>query len=228
MTNPAFTRIITIDGPSGSGKGTVAVRIADQLGWNYLDSGALYRLTAISSLSRWISLEDEDLVARVAAELDIRFSGEMVWLDGQDVTSEIRTEQAGNGASKVAKLPKVREALLHFQYEFAQEPGLVTDGRDMGTAVFPHAMLKVFLTASAEARANRRYNQLLRKGIEADYETILRDLEERDARDTTRAVNPLRPTEDAFILDTTNLGIDESVSAILAQFNSLKKETGQI
>ncbi len=206
--------VIAIDGPAGSGKGTVAQRVAERLGYRYLDSGALYRLVAVAAMRRGVPFETETDVIRLADALDCEFSGGRVRLDGEDVTDEIRTEAASAGASRVAAVPAVRAALLERQRRFRQAPGLVADGRDMGSVVFPDAALKVFLTASAEARAARRHKQLMEKGISVSIDTLLRDLRERDARDAERAVAPLRATPDAKLLDTTSLTVDEAVERV--------------
>jgi 3-phosphoshikimate 1-carboxyvinyltransferase len=206
--------VIAIDGPAGSGKGTVAQRVAERLGYSYLDSGALYRLVAVAAMRRSVPFDTETDVIRLADALDCEFSGGRVRLDGDDVTDEIRTEAASAGASRVAAIPAVRAALLERQRRFRQAPGLVADGRDMGSVVFPDAALKVFLTASAEARAARRHKQLMEKGISVSIDTLLRDLRERDARDAERAVAPLRATPDAKLLDTTSLTVDEAVERV--------------
>lgn len=214
--------VLTIDGPSGSGKGTIAQMVAQQLGWHYLDSGAIYRVLAQAALKHQLDLSDEAAIGKLAEALDVRFSianDELkVMLEGEDVSLTIRSEQAGNAASKVAALPAVRAALLQRQRDFRQLPGLVTDGRDMGTVVFPDAPFKVFLTASAEERAQRRYKQLKQKGIESNLSDLIAEISERDRRDSEREVAPLRPAEGSLILDSTQLGIDavyEQVRALL-------------
>ena len=207
--------VITIDGPTASGKGTVAHRVAKALGWDVLDSGALYRLTALAALNRGLSAEDEPAVARVAETLDVRFEGPHVYLEGADVGHEIRREEVGNFASRVAAFPGVRQALLERQRAFRVAPGLVADGRDMGTVVFPDAPLKVFLVADVVARAQRRCKQLIEKGISANLDDLLRDMRERDARDMGRATAPLAPAADAHVLDSSDLTIAETVQAIL-------------
>jgi len=214
--------VLTIDGPSGSGKGTIAQMVAQQLGWHYLDSGAIYRVLAQAALKHQLNLSDEAAIGKLAEALDVRFSianDELkVMLEGEDVSLTIRSEQAGNAASKVAALPAVRAALLQRQRDFRQLPGLVTDGRDMGTVVFPDAPFKVFLTASAEERAQRRYKQLKQKGIESNLSDLIAEISERDRRDSEREVAPLRPAEGSLILDSTQLGIDavyEQVRALL-------------
>jgi cytidylate kinase len=212
--------VIAIDGPSGSGKGTVSRRIARQLGWQFLDSGALYRLTALHAMRQRIDLSNESAVAELARTLPVRFEeGDdepLVLLDGEEVSGEIRSESAGNNASKVAAIPAVREALLERQRAFRQSPGLVADGRDMGTVVFPDAPAKIFLTASAEERAQRRYNQLIEKGMSASLPDLVREIEERDRRDASRPVAPLKPAEDALVLDSTGVSIDEVVAQAMA------------
>ena len=207
--------VIAIDGPSASGKGTVAARVAAALGWHYLDSGALYRLTALAAKRAGVAWDDEPRVAALAAKLDVVFEGESIRLAGEEVGEAIRTEEMGTGASKVAALPAVREALLFRQRLFRRAPGLVGDGRDMGSVVFPDAATKVFLTASVEIRAERRYKQLIAKGIEATITPILQDLRERDERDSQRSVAPLRQMADAELLETTALTIDEAVAKVL-------------
>jgi 3-phosphoshikimate 1-carboxyvinyltransferase len=207
--------VIAIDGPSASGKGTVAQRVAKALGFHFLDSGALYRLTALAAMRAGVTLDDEAGVAAVAASLPAEFEGERVLLSGDEVTEAIRAEEVGVGASKVAAMPAVRGALLDRQRAYRRFPGLVADGRDMGSVVFPQAAVKVFLTASAEARAERRHKQLIEKGMPANIRTLLQDLQERDARDATRAVAPLRQCEDADLVDTTPMGIDEAVTAVM-------------
>ena len=213
-------RVIAIDGPSGSGKGTIARQVAASLGWHLLDSGALYRLLALAANRRDISLDDAEALAGLAIELDVRFGvdasgGELIWLDGEPVSSELRTEEAGKGASTVAALQPVRDALLTLQRSFRKPPGLVADGRDMGTHVFPDAGLKVFLTASAEERALRRHKQLNDKGIDVSLAALSRDIEDRDRRDSERSVAPLRPAEDARILDSSGKSIKTVVSTVL-------------
>ena len=207
--------VIAIDGPSASGKGTIAEKVAEKLGFHVLDSGALYRLTALFALRKGASLADEAAVAALAAELPAEFRAGEVWLAGENVTQAIRAEEVGEGASKVAALPAVREALLARQRAYALAPGLVADGRDMGTVVFPQAQTKVFLTASAEARAERRYKQLIEKGNSANLPDLVRDMRARDERDTQRAVAPLKPAPDATVLDSTAMNIDQVVEAVL-------------
>lgn len=204
--------VLTIDGPSGSGKGTIAQMIAREFGWHYLDSGAIYRVLAQAAIKHQLDLADEAALTSLAEQLDVRFAFDnaelKVMLEGDDVSLRIRSEEAGNAASKVAAIPSVRSALLQRQRDFRKMPGLVTDGRDMGTVVFPDAPFKVFLTASAEERAQRRYKQLKQKGIESNLSDLIAEISERDRRDSEREVAPLRPAEGALILDSTELGID--------------------
>ncbi len=217
---PAVPPVVTIDGPSASGKGTVAERVADALGFHFLDSGALYRLTALAAMKAGVALDDEAGVARLAAALPARFHDGAVWLGNDCVTDAIRAEAVGAGASQVAALPAVREALLGRQRAYRQAPGLVADGRDMGTVVFPDAPTKVFLTASPETRAERRYKQLIEKGNPANLTNLVADMRARDARDASRAVAPLRPAPDALLLDTTHMDVDAAVQAVLAHCRS--------
>ena len=210
--------VITIDGPSASGKGTVAERVAAALGFHFLDSGALYRLTALSAMRHGVALDDAARVAQLAATLPAAFRDGTVWLAGEDVTDAIRAEAVGDGASKVAALPAVRAALLDRQRAYRQAPGLVADGRDMGTVVFADATAKVFLTASAEARAERRYKQLIEKGNSASLPALVADMQARDARDTGRAVAPLKPAPDALLLDTTRMDVESAVQAVLGHY----------
>jgi len=214
MTEQAVP-VIAIDGPSASGKGTIAARVAEALGFHYLDSGALYRLVALAALRAGVGFDDEPALSALAEGLDVRFSGEEIIMSDQHVTNYIRSEICGMGASKVAALPEVREALLARQRAFRQPPGLVAEGRDMGTVVFPDATLKLFLTARAEVRAERRYKQLKEKGIDANIRTLLQELRERDERDSARSAAPLKKAADARELDSTGLGIDEVVRQVL-------------
>ena len=221
MTEEGSVPIIAIDGPSGSGKGTVARILAKRLRWQLLDSGALYRLVALAGAVRGCAPDDEPGHAALAAALDVRFEvdetgAERVLLDGQDVTLELRAETTGNAASRVAAMPSVRHALLARQRAFAVPPGLVADGRDMGTVVFPDAPVKVFLTASAEERASRRYKQLKEKGLPANLAGLSQEILERDQRDSSRPVAPLRPAPDAVVVDSTGLSVEAVVERILA------------
>ncbi|MGB5298577.1 MAG: (d)CMP kinase [Thiogranum sp.] len=210
--------VITIDGPSGSGKGTISRMLARELGFQFLDSGALYRLLAFAAQRRGIALDDESALAALSGELDIRFpadgEGDRVLLDGEDVGDAIRTEAAGGGASRVAALPAVREALLDRQRRFRLLPGLVADGRDMGTVVFPDAEAKIFLTASAEERARRRCKQLKEKGLSVVFDDVLADIQVRDERDASRSVAPLRPAQDADLVDTSELDIPATIERL--------------
>jgi cytidylate kinase len=208
--------VIAVDGPAASGKGTVAGRVAKALGFNLLDSGSLYRLVALKALNEAIAVDDEPALAELAKTLDASFVDQRIVLDGDDATHAIRSEQVSAAASRVATLPAVRQALLARQHDFRRPPGLVADGRDMGTVVFPDALVKVFVTASAEERARRRYKQLIEKGNSVNIDSLLRDIRERDARDAGRAAAPLQPATDAMILDTTQLSIDEAVEHVLA------------
>ncbi|MCA1862877.1 MULTISPECIES: (d)CMP kinase [Janthinobacterium] len=215
--------VIAIDGPTASGKGTVAHRVADKLGFHYLDSGALYRLTALSALRRGTDLRDEHALAKLAEHLPCHFAGGEILLAHENVTEQIRAEEVGNTASKIAVLPTVRHALVGLQLGFRKTPGLVADGRDMGTVIFPHAPLKVFLTASVEARAQRRYKQLIDKGFSANMEDLLMDLQARDERDTHRAIAPLVPAEGAHVLDTSEMTADEAVETVLKWYAAAAK-----
>lgn len=220
----AHTVVITLDGPSGSGKGTLSQLVARRLGFHLLDSGALYRLVALSAVKHSTDLQDEKAVAALAAALDVKFDvhgdSAKTFLSGEDVTAAIRQEDIGMNASLVAAYPLVRAALLQRQKDFAQAPGLVADGRDMGTTVFPDAAVKIFLTASAEARAARRYKQLQQKGVSVTMAELVKDIEARDERDTNRAVSPLVPAADAMLLDSTSLTIEQVLDKILVKINS--------
>ncbi|MDD5181137.1 MAG: (d)CMP kinase [Gallionellaceae bacterium] len=220
--------VIAIDGPSASGKGTVAQLVAQALGFHYLDSGALYRLLALAAQKHGVALDAEDQLARLAAGMDIRFEGADIWLDGEKMGEELRSEQCAGMASKVAALPGVRAALLDKQHAFRRAPGLVTDGRDMASVVFPDAALKVFLAASADARAERRYKQLMEKGLglkekemSANIAALLQDIRARDARDSQRSVAPLQQAPGASLLDTTDLTIEQAVQEVLARYRAL-------
>jgi cytidylate kinase len=213
--------VIAIDGPSASGKGTVAQRVARELGFHYLDSGSLYRSVALAAQKRGVALDDEAELAKLAQLLPVEFQGEEILMDGTRVTDEIRSEICAEGASKVAAFPKVRLALLKTQRAFRKPPGLVAEGRDMSATVFPDAKLKVFLTASHEARAERRYKQLMEKGMYASISTLLQEIKKRDARDIERPVAPLRQDAGAGLLDTTALSIEEAVAEIIARYRAL-------
>lgn len=201
--------VVTVDGPSGAGKGTLSVLLANALGWHFLDSGAIYRVLAVAALHHDLPVDDEECIVPLATGLDVNFEsvGEShrIILEGEDVTDDIRNEEVGAVASQVASLPRVREALLRRQRAFQQAPGLVADGRDMGTVVFPYADVKFFLTASAEARAERRYAQLKAKGMDVNIARLLIDIKARDERDSQRSVAPLRPADDAVVIDSTNM-----------------------
>ncbi len=219
--NTSSPVVITIDGPSGSGKGTLSQMLARHLGYHLLDSGALYRLVALAAIKEGVNLLDEGRVSLVATRLNVVFnldndSSAQILLDGAEVTQLIRQESVGMGASQVAAYPEVRAALLERQRKFALPPGLIADGRDMGTTVFPDAQIKLFLTASAEARAERRYKQLSAKGVTVDMSELVRDIKERDERDSNRTVSPLRPAEDAIIIDSTAMTIEEVFARMLA------------
>ncbi len=226
MNRTAGIPVLAIDGPSGSGKGTVARRVAKRLGWHLLDSGALYRLVAVDAAGKGVALDDPAALAELAARLDVQFltvsdGHERILLAGDDVTTAVRSEEAGHGASAVASIPAVRNALFDRQRAFRQAPGLVADGRDMGTQVFADALLKVFLTASPEERARRRHKQLKDKGIDVSLAAVSRDIADRDRRDSERSVAPLRPAEDARMLDSSSMPIDEVVQIVLDWVSSI-------
>lgn len=212
--------VITLDGPSGVGKGTVALHLARRSGWHLLDSGALYRLVALIALQRGIPLSEGELLAQAATKMAIRFSVDpvteriMTWLEDEPVDAELRSEECGNRASQIAVHPQVRSALLDFQRSFQLDPGLIADGRDMGTVVFPDAALKIYLTASAPVRAVRRQTQLKQQGADVSLARLIEEIEARDQRDATRSVAPLRPASDALLIDTTDLGIEAVVARI--------------
>lgn len=214
--------VITIDGPTASGKGTVAQKVAEHLNWHVLDSGALYRLTALAAQQQGVDLNDSGAVAQIARALDVRFEAQGVWLGNQEVSAQLRTEEVGVHASRVAVYGEVRDALLQRQRDFLQPPGLVADGRDMGTVVFPNAPLKIFLVARVEERARRRYKQLIDKGFVVKIEAVLEDLQARDSRDQNRSVAPLRPAPDAHIIDSSYLSINETVAQVLACWFNIK------
>lgn len=215
------TPVIAIDGPSASGKGTVAQRVAERLRFHYLDSGALYRLVAYTAIQSEVDLTDETALSGIARDLDVVFTGAKILLKGEDVADAIRAEVCSNGASKVAAYPQVRASLLDRQRAFRQMPGLVADGRDMGSVVFPDAALKIFLTADAETRAQRRYKQLMEKGIDANISTLLQDIRDRDARDINRSVAPLQQGADAILLDTTSLNIAQAVDEVMRRYDEI-------
>lgn len=217
--------VITIDGPTASGKGTVAAGVAERLGFHYLDSGALYRLTALAATQVGLAVPDQEIaqanlaaLASMASQLDIRFTGSQIWLAGADVGDMIRTEAVGNLASRLSIFPAIRMALLSRQRDFLVAPGLVADGRDMGTVIFPEAPLKVFLTASVDARAQRRFKQLKEKGISVIFDSLLADLKERDARDSSRAIAPLKPAVDAHRLDTSHMDIETAIATVVGWY----------
>lgn len=213
--------VITVDGPSGSGKGTISQLIAKQLNWHWLDSGALYRVLALAAQKRHVAIDDVQALETLALQLNVRFVAESAWatpqiiLDNEDVSAQLRAESCGNDASKIAVIAEVRKALLDRQRAFRELPGLVADGRDMGTVVFPDAQAKFFLLATAEERANRRFRQLQKAGIPGDYDTILAELIERDTRDKNRTAAPLVPASDAILIDTTPLSIEEVLTNIM-------------
>ena len=215
---PNDVPVITVDGPGGSGKGTIAMRLAEQLGWHFLDSGALYRLVAVAAMDRDVSVDDGEALGEVARSLDVNFGiseeGMVVLLDGNYITGRLRSESVSIFASRIAAFPVVRSALVLRQRAFRKPPGLVADGRDMGTVIFPDAKLKIFLTASAEARAERRYKQLKQKGESVNLTRLFQDIKLRDERDSTRAVSPLRAAEDAHVIDSTELSINEVLQEI--------------
>ncbi len=214
--------VITVDGPGGVGKGTISALLAEKLDWNYLDSGALYRLTALACVQKKINLNSEQEVSQIAENLAVKFLPQGgILLEDQEVEALIRTETAGNNASKVAALPAVREALFKRQQAFLQTPGLIADGRDMGTAIFPDAQLKVFLTASPDERAKRRYKQLIEKGNDVKIADLVTDIKERDERDMNRSASPLKPAQDARIIDTSELSINEVFEKVMRLYKDV-------
>ncbi|MBF5037883.1 (d)CMP kinase [Methylophilus sp. 13] len=217
MNNP-LPPVIAIDGPSASGKGSVAERVATHFGFHYLDSGAIYRLLAYAAVQQAVAWSNADALADIATQMQIKFEHGQAYLNGEQVSHHIRTEQMGKGASEVAVHPAVRTALLQTQRNFRQAPGLVGDGRDIGSVIFPDAGLKIFLTAAVETRAKRRYDQLIQRGDHADYALILADLQQRDLRDSQRAVAPLKQLPDAVLLDTTDINIEQAVNIIIEAF----------
>lgn len=217
MQHDPLVPVVTIDGPGGSGKGTLSSLVAAKLGWHLLDSGALYRIVAVYAQSQAIDLADENTLVAMVADLQIAFIGDKVDVNGSDLSDIIRTEETGVAASQVAALPGVRDAILALQKSFQRAPGLVADGRDMGTVVFPHSKAKIFLDASAEARADRRYKQLKNKGLSVNLRDLLEQIQERDARDRGRAVAPLKPAADALIIDSTQMTIEEVLETIMTE-----------
>lgn len=220
MSATSAPPVIAIDGPAATGKGTVAQGVALQLGLHYLESGSLYRLVALVALREALSMADEAALAAAAGAMTLTFDGEGIWLRGENVTDALRDEAVGAAASRVAVFPQVRAALVSRQRAFRRPPGLVAEGRDMGTVIFPDASLKVYVTASVEERAKRRYNQLIEKGNSVTLEGLLRDIRERDARDSTRAAAPLRRAADAIELDTTNMTIDAAIAFVVEQYRA--------
>jgi cytidylate kinase len=212
----SYIPVIAIDGPSASGKGTVAQIVANNLGYHYLDSGALYRIVALAALEKGIDWQAEEAIAKLVPQLNIAFAQGEIYLNNSNVSERIRTEKIGQGASQVAAHPMVRLALVNLQHSFRQTPGLVADGRDMASVIFPDATVKIFLTATAEVRAERRYKQLVSKGQKADYQKILMDLQDRDTRDTNRATSPLIPDPEASLLETSELTVEEAVNIVQA------------
>jgi len=217
--------VIAVDGPSASGKGTVAALVARELGFHYLDSGALYRIVGLVGQKRGVNLDDEREIAAITLDLGIKFLDDRIRVDDEDVTDAIRGEAAGAAASRVATLPGVRAALMALQHGFRQPPGLVADGRDMGSVVFPDAALKIYLTASAEERAQRRHKQLIEKGVSASMAALLQDIRERDFRDSSRAVAPLKKCADAVEIDTTGIPVNAVVAQVLCLYRKKQQKT---
>ncbi|GAA5188019.1 (d)CMP kinase [Ferrimonas gelatinilytica] len=226
---PEQAPVITIDGPSGAGKGTICQLLATQFGWHLLDSGAIYRVLALAALHHDVALDNEDALSLLAAHLDVQFhpsaEGVRVVLEGEEVSKSIRSQECADAASKVAVFPRVREALLRRQRAFRQKPGLIADGRDMGTVVFPQAQAKIYLTASAEERAERRFAQLKEKGYDVSIDRLLEEIRERDERDANRKVAPLKPAEDALEVDTTGLSIDQVLVSVLSHVEKSLEQT---
>jgi len=228
MAQSSNVPVITIDGPSGTGKGTISQLVADHLGWHLLDSGALYRVVAIGIQHKGILSNKINEICDFALAMTVTFSSEFkgsVTLDGEEISAQVRLEQTAEAASQVAAIPELRQVLLQRQIDFRQPPGLVADGRDMGTVVFPTAGLKIYLTASPEVRAHRRYNQLINKGVSVNLRALLQDIASRDERDANRAVSPLRPAQDALVIDTTSLSIDEVFEKVFAEAGKRFPET---
>ncbi len=220
--------VITIDGPSGTGKGTISQKLADVLSWNLLDSGALYRIVAVGVAKKYIKSKNIKKLCDFVTAMDVNFSGEFdgsITLDGIEISGQVRLEETAEAASKVAAIPELRQVLLQRQWDFRRAPGLIADGRDMGTVVFPDAELKIYLTASPDERAQRRYKQLINKGVSVNLRALLQDIASRDDRDVNRAVSPLRPAEDAVVIDTTTLTIQQVLDTVLEKVRARLPET---